>query len=389
VSASIRRLVNSCLSRGFSIHENGSPLNDTLRRKLNYRYMECMKAAVEMAIACGFVAFYVRRVAGVKMPFVPALGTFVWEVVPKQRSDRKRKLREQDHCLVEYKVKVLVADIKDEELHIVNWMTPVYTRPERPGLSRELPTPLKFVVAAHRRLEVAMQAAIDKEVWNCQKHVIISETVDLKDPTPSGIQLLDEMRRYTLTGSHANENNQRLFARDGQRARALDTVVHAKFHFIQSEFQKQEGEKDVPIQTHILPPNMTATEMGALEKSDTLDALRDNFHSSVYTFFNGSSPLTTTGSKYVGTAAQDHVSRAQQVAVMAMCSWLALVCRQFYATCFDIDEDTVRVKLAARSRFEINTTDDVKKLLESQVLTPYDCKQLREWYMSESGYDKI
>lgn len=386
VSASIRRLVNNCLSRGFSIREKGMVISDKLRTGLNHWYMQCLQAAVEMAMTCGFVAFYVRRVNCVPMPFVPPLGTFTWETVPRERNRQKRKFVERDHCLVEYKVKVLVSDLKDEEVHIVNWTTPVYVRDKAWGTVQ---TPLKFVLAAHHRLEVAMQAAIDKEVWNCQKHVIITEQVDLKDPTPSGIQLLDEMRRYTLTGNHSNENQQRLFARDGNKRRALQTVVQGKFHFIESEFRKTESEKDVPIQTHILPQNMQATEMTALDKSDTLEELRQNFHGSVYTFFNGASPLTSSDSKYMGAAAQDHVSRAQQVAVIAMCNWLSVVCQRLYATCFDVDEDTVRVKMAANSRFEINCTDDVKKLVEAQVLTPLDAKQLREWYMSEAGHNSI
>lgn len=379
VSASIRRLMNNSLSRGFSIRENGHELNPNLRSFIRNRFMECLKEAVEMAMTCGFVAYYTRRVDGIYMPFVPALGTFTWSVIPSDSAVRKRKRYTAEHNLIEYKVKMIVPGVRAEELHIVNWMAPVHS-------DTELPSPLDFILEAHRRLEMATQASIDREMWNGQKHVMITENIDLKDPTPSGIQLLDEMRRYSLTGNHGQEHQQRLMAMD--RNKIFNTVVDAKFHFIRSEFKKVESEHDIPVQTHVLPPNMQVAEMSGLDKSDTLQTLRENFHDSVYTLFNGSSPLTSS-SKYVGTAAQDHVSRAQQVAVTAMCNWLQMVCAKMYSTCFEVEEKTVNVKMAAKSRFEIQNTEDVKKLKECGVLTDHDCRELRQWYMSEAGRDML
>ena len=387
VSASIRRLSNNCISRGFCIRENGSSINVLLDKKIHAAYLQCMRSAVEMAIACGFVVFYRRKIDNIWMPCVPELGTFTWSVEVRDGSSHKRK-REYNNGLLVYRIKMLVGNLKPSDLHVVNWMSPMYVAQMYRSVSDTLDTPLKFVLAAHNRVEIATVAAMEREVWNGQKHVIVTEQLDLKDPTPSGIQLLDEMRRYSLTGNHAQEHNQRMLSFNMKKQTTLNTVVDAKFHFINSEFNKTLRDTDIPIQTHILPPNVQATEMQALEKSDTLETLKDSFHNAVYTFFNGSSPLTGGSSKYIGSAAQDHVSRSQQVSVISMCNWLQHACAQMYAVCFDIDKENVEVRMAARSRFEITNVDDVKKLVEANILTPKDCLKLREWYMNESEYNE-
>lgn len=146
VSTAICRLVNSCLFRGFSISEKGLVISNKLRTKLNHWYMQCLQVAVEMAITYGFMVFCVRRVNIVLMPFVPSIGTFTWETVPRECNRQKRKYFKHNHCLVKYKVKVLVSDLKGEEVHIVNWTVPFYTK-DRTFCTVQ--TPMKFVLAAH------------------------------------------------------------------------------------------------------------------------------------------------------------------------------------------------------------------------------------------------
>jgi hypothetical protein len=77
----------------------------------------------------------------------------------------------------------------------------------------------------------AVEASIRGNLWNSSKHLVFSERIELKDQTISGLQLLDEQRRYHLTGSHQNMFNQnflRLQDRDGYWKKSVQDGIH--FH---------------------------------------------------------------------------------------------------------------------------------------------------------------
>lgn len=381
VSAAIRRLTNNCLSRGFSIKERDKSLDAGLLKNIHDIYMECLRASVEMAITCGFVAFYVRRVGGIPVPFVPPPGTFTWCVlVADQHNNGKRK---RNHAILEFSINMTCGHIKSEEMHIVNWRTPSLITKED-----QLISPLENVLSTYNNFTHVLKMSQKKETWNSEKHVVVTEQLDIKDPTPSGIQLLDDTRRYSLSGQRGqNGHGSRLYTRVNNQNIDFSSVVDAKFHWIKSQFPCDDNGT---THTHIMPPNTEVTELTALQNSEMLYMLQEMFHTAVYTFFNGSSPLTTnTGGKYMGSATQDHVSRAQQVAVISMCNWLQRVCTIMYSTSFKVPENSVTVTIAARSRFEINGTDDVKTLVDAQVLTALDTLKLRALYMGEDGLDPI
>ena len=381
VSGGIRRLMNSCLARGLRIEEQGNVINANLMDKISAQYMSCLRSAIEMNMVCGFSAFYIRRVAGIPMPFVPELGTYTWSVttMDKKHASKRRRL---DHAhILCYTINMLAGNVKADELFIVNWVHPI-----RKIRHERVSSPLAHVLKAYEHLQVTMSAKIARDTWNAHKHVVLTEILDLKDPTPSGIQLLDDLRRYQLTGAHKQSSaSSRMYTTVDQRPVKITTVVDAKLHWMQRQFDDRGDESVV---THMLPPNMQAMELNALADGETIAEIQEKFNGVVHTFFNGSTPITS-GAKYVGAAAQDHVSRSQQVTVMAMCAWLQTFAEHMYCSCFKVDSSTVQCLLPARSRFEISSTDDVKTLVDAQVLTESDRQLIRKLYLGEGSDDPV
>lgn len=368
LSSCVQRLGNNCLTNTIELYENSKPLTPDLGRLLSKHYSHLLRQAIEVALVTGFVPFYIRRRQGIPLVFIPELGTFVWTTVVQDKASSR-----VPSGILKYNVRMLMGSVKDEDIHVVNWQVPLNA-----GTQVSLHSPLWYVFSMHRAFDMALKMALEKERWNTHKHLVVSEKLDLKDPTPSGIQLLDDMRRYSLTGQHNMMRDAVSDYYSRRDNRKLHSVVDANHQWIYSEFTKDDSSAQaVP---HIMPPNSSTEELSLLQSTDVLPQMREQYHSAVHTFFNGLN-MPSSDAKYVGAAGSEQASRAQHVSVLAMCRFLQSLVEHMHATSFGVDECTVTCVLQPRSRFELSGSDDMKNLLECGVFTNLDKPRLRKLYM--------
>jgi hypothetical protein len=372
VTACVRRMGDNCLTNDVALTEGGAELASPLRRVIQDHYAVILRQAVEVALLTGFVPFYLRRQEGVVLPWIPELGSFVWTV--EQINKRGR----DDVGLLRYRVRMLAGDVKDEDMFIVNWHSPQINP------SIRLYSPIRYLYEAHVEFRKAQVIALEKERWNTHKHIVVSEKLDLKDPTPSGIQLLDDMRKYSLTGQH-NMMRDAMSSYYSRRDKApLQSVVDANHLWVNEEFSKDPSSAQaVP---HIMPPNSLTEELTALGSTDVLPQLREQYHNAVHVFFNGLN-MPVSGAKYVGAGGSEIASRAQHVSVLGMCKFLQGVAETMYAQSFGVPRSVVRCTLTPRSRLEITGADDIKVLVECGVLTPADKARIRKMYIGGASMD--
>lgn len=369
MASCIERLCNNCLTNTIEILENGKELEEKLHIVVVRHYTRTLRQAIEVALMTGFVPFYIRRHEGIPLPFIPELGTFVWQTEVNDKPSWKYSHHEPG--ILRYRVDMLMGKIKSEEVHIVNWHMPQ----QSPGLG--VYSPLQYVLRMHQYFRQATDIAIQKEQWNTRKHLVVSEKLDLKDPTPSGIQLLDDMRKYSLTGQHNMMRDAASHYYSRRHNKRLDSVVDANHQWVHAEFQDESSAQAIP---HIMPPNSQTDELSVLQSSDVLPQMRDQYQNSVHIFFNGLS-MPNTSAKYVGAAGSEQASRSQNVTVLAMCRFLQHVAETMYAKSFGVETHTVQCHVIPRSRFELVGTDDVKNLLECGVLKEFDKSNLRKLYV--------
>ena len=385
IAACVQRLMNNCLSREIQLTENNSQLKAPLHSLLVRHYSQVLRQAIEVALLTGFVPFFIRRQDGVPLPFIPEIGTFLWTVEPisdrvgrsgggaaaTQHSGAKRR-RNESTCLLRYRVQMLVGDVKDEQVLVVAWQPPYKN-------SRQvLPSPLQYLFDQHTMLTAGLHIVMEKERWNTHKHLVVSEKLDLKDPTPSGMQLLDDMRRYSLTGQHNMMQGAMSHYYSRRDKTRLESVVDANHAWVLSEFSKDDSSAQAL--PHIMPPNSETSELTPLLSNDVLPQLRQQYHESVHVFFNGLN-MPHAGAKYVGSSGSEQASRAQHVTVLGMCDFLQRVAANMYSESFDVPVGDVTCKITARSRLEINSTADIKALVECGVITDNDKARLREMYL--------
>ena len=355
----INKISNSCLHGSFTIKERGQEIAPKLRETIMPRYEVFLRDCIRMIYMCGFAAFYVRRVKKVPMPFCPAIGTFTWNTTTSTKRGGGN---------AEYTVTVTQGNVKTNELFILPFYSPI--------MSRNMKTPMlsllrQFIVL--REVSEGMYAACK---FNREKHVVITEDINVSDQTTSGLQLLDDVRRYTLTGQHSlmGDRLQKLKSRDNK---TLNNTNDAKFHWINAQFQREDG---VNVTTHVLPPNMKFEELGSISNSTDYEICTTHYKEAVYTFFG----VQNAGNLSIATKnASDFVSMETHMQTQNLINFLQHVAEKAYSRSFDVDIHDVDIEMHGVPRAAINSTDDIKQLADAEVLNGPDKKKLRKMYSAD------
>jgi hypothetical protein len=209
----------------------------------------------------------------------------------------------------------------------------------------------------------------DVAVQNSQRHMYFSEKLNMGElGAPSGIHLLDEFRRYSITGKHSDI---RMRANTGNN---LHTVNDAHIHWIQDVFH------DV-AETHVLPPNVEAHEMQKMEVDEFLLAQDSNFMHAVHVFFDLPYSVSVHSVQDRTKAAEHILSEEQYTNVRALCDFLQTVAEKTYKEVYKTVDVTVAI--SARPRLSVNGTDDVKTLFECGALTARDIASIRQQFLHQ------
>ena len=409
VRGALNRFQNSCVNSGMQWEENGKPLVAPLSQHMRQHFDAFMRNAIELCMYAGFVPFFINRIDNVPTPLALPIGSFTWHTEFSD-AERQRKQRsnipanappdpganpsEPKHAataddtpdnqlvfqpnLIIYRVRPRGGSGIDPKSIFVYPYVPAAAVPDGDALAR-LHSPLAGLLRVYITREQIRQQILEATHWNCQKHICVSENVDLKDQTTTGIQLLDELRRYKLTGAHSQLN-------DGVRMRSkrsqadLGTVNDGQFAWIHSEFN---DESTPGARVHILPPNHELHELQPVPHSEATQYIDDAFARAVAAFFDVPVPDGQTQRSSNTNAAVEQTSKNQYEVILNMTRFLSTLGQEAYARCFNSKRGSIRLTINPAPRVDVSSAGDVKDLFEAGVFREFDKPKLRKRYHME------
>ena len=412
------RFQNCCVNVTMNWKEGGKDLVAPLSRHMRRHFYNFLRQAVESCLYAGFVPFYITKIDNIPTPVCMPIGSYSWctevrsskrkrgevegnrgnsgnqgqQIAATENDGTRSEGYKPDHQL-KYQSGILIyrvqpingSDIEANSIYVYPYVSPVkYYSPSHSWL--QLQSPMAGLLRLFRIREETRNQVLMAADWNSKKHICMSENVDLKDQTTTGIQLLDELRRYKLTGSHAN-------LRDSLRMKnknnvEVNNVNEGQFQWIRSEFN---DEVTPGASAHILPPNHDLHELAVIPHCESIQYAEDAFARGVSAFFDtplnngqvsggGSNNKSSSGGGGgKGDASEDQMSRAQYEVVLSMTEFLSQLGEEVYAKCFDIEAKSVALKLTPTPRMDLNT-GDIKDLFEAGVLKEYDKIKVRKRY---------
>ena len=117
------------------------------------------------------------------LPFCPAISTFLWSTRISEKSSGPN---------AHYYINITKGNVKRKDIHIMPYYSPI--------VSEHIKTPMQAILLQYMALQEMHETIRTSNKWNKEKHVVVTETMDVKDQTTSGLQLLDDVCRYTLSG---------------------------------------------------------------------------------------------------------------------------------------------------------------------------------------------
>jgi hypothetical protein len=319
-------------------------LAEELDAFLGAHFARFLAGALEMMYACGFVVFVVRRreLRGkvVPVPVLLPLGAFTWRVQAAGRgasgapagAGGGRKRRGGEEGLFYYEVTPTHPGVRAEEL----W---VYSAADAAPAAEAMPSPLDGLLAEWGHVQAFDALARRTDEWNATKHVTTSEKVDApRDQTTDGISLLDDFRRYIMSGQHTGISSNYMMMSGPEGAAARDDPSNAANSWIEDfSFGAAKG---VATCVHLMPPNTTVGELGALELKHDREQVHARFEKRVLAFFE-LTEIAGLGGQHTAALACENELRGMR-RVSALC---ATMLEHVYAATFEVEAADVRVAL--------------------------------------------
>lgn len=371
VRSCIQRIVSEVLPPSVEVLEEGKPLTPDLQRVVGPWLSDFLSHSIEMAFMCGFVVFVRRRYEGANVPVLLPLGSFTWGVEMVTQKTKKRK--RDEGALYRYSVRPMHAEVSEDDLFVFNFY--------QPALYGEycLPSPLDRLCDLRAVIDITEQKLARVIEWNSTKHITTTERVDVpKDATTEGISLLDDFRRYLVSGQHLGLSKS-LMTLNGPHAAFVQNPSALSSHLIRKQFDAPSEGAPVKTDVHVLPPNTDVAELASLDLKTSMLELQDLMNRQVAEFFH-MSMLADINRNEPGAAMQ----RNELKHMRQMTHFCTALGRFAYACVFDVPETNVEVQLQEPSGMHIQSADDVKKLHESNTLLPSDRLKLRKKFMQNT-----
>lgn len=340
VRACMQTVINACLHEDYTITEQDRPVKDQLLQQVRRQYSSFFRSAVQSILAVGFVPFIIHRRKGIAIPRCLPLGAFEWTVESRPTG---RDYRSADVAgLTWYRVTSRVEGVSNDSIYVFPFEDPVlYAQPR-------LDTPMAGLLERFREMRDTVARSQQRHEWNASKHIAVTEKVDPKDQTTSGLQLLDEQRRYFLTGHHNQLRHDHLLRLRNQDGQFQRTVTEGIFSHVRSEFSEYDecmvGSKRACC--HIMPPNVEVQELSPMEENIDEEGMYVRFARDVCTFFNvqGAVPGITGGDKTKATvsAAVQSMDESEHRQYSVICAFLERLGAYAYAKAFGVDIDAVQ-----------------------------------------------
>ena len=340
VRACISRMLSSVVPKLVSIKERTSestgfkPLASGLDAFLGKHLAKFLTSALEMTYMCGFVVFVIKREMlhdkEVMIPVILPMGTFTWTVKPILRNTRKRRLKQDS--LYYYDITPYHPDVKLEDLHVYSHTDPVPT-------SEILPSPMDGILDECMHLDNFEGLARRIDEWNSTKHITTSEKVDApRDQTTDGISLLDDFRRYIMSGQHTGISSNYMMMSGPEGAVGREDPSNTAHSWIQDfSFAGNKGNSTC---VHQMPPNISVNELGPLELRYDRQQVYARFERNVMAFFE-MSPFSDVG----GHSTAAIVCEIEVKGMRRMSAYCSSMLEFVYAATFNVDPTDVLVSL--------------------------------------------
>jgi hypothetical protein len=275
VRSCIQRISSEVVPQSVEVLEQDKPLQQELQRVIGPCLAEFLSHSIDMAFMCGFVVFVRRRHEGASVPVLLPLGSFTWGV--EMVTERTKKRKRDTGCLYRYSVRPQHPEVTEDELFVFNFY--------QPALYGEacLPSPLDRLCALRSVLDVSEQKLTHVLEWNSRKHLTTTERLGLpKDATTEGISLLDDFRRYLVSGQHLGLSKN-FMTMNGARSSFVQNSSLLSSHLIRQQF-KDPTTADI-ADVHVLPPNTDVVELAPLDLKTNMLELQDVMNKQVAEFF--------------------------------------------------------------------------------------------------------
>lgn len=342
VRAAMQCVVNSCLHEKIIIREQGKPIKAQLLAQLQLQYKVFFRNAVTCAISVGFVPFVLRRRKDMLVPMCLPLGSFEWTVLNK-KPDSTYPSRDIAG-LTWYNVQSRLETVQNKDIYVFPFEDPVLYRD-----NGALSTPMSGLLQRFREMREAVQRSLQRNEWNMSKHVVVTEQVDVKDQTTSGIQLLDEQRRYYLTGHHNQMRHDHLLRLRNQDGHYQRTVTEGIFAHVRSEFEDSDermpGSGSKRACCHIMPPNVQVQELQPIDENIDEEGMYMRFARDVVTFFQVHSGIPTGSTNSTSTSKNMNMMQglieSEHRQYVVLCEFLQRLGQYAYSKTFNIDDAAV------------------------------------------------
>ena len=357
---------NDCLTNDIVFTEGGQSVSDKFHRHLQLQYKTFARECIEYLYTCQFIPWYIERVRGEAVPRTLPLGSFTWQAQFKQEWE----LREGTWP-IKYVLRGLDMDIEKLGVHIFYAVHPLY---------RAMASPLDTLHEYYRQTALARGEIAACVKSSLRSLVLVSETVDTKEQTQQGIELLDAARRYNIGGDTGNQYQQRQVLTALDTGAVLNNVNEAQMVWL----SKVEATHD-NLGVSLMPPNSQVTQVSnANPTSDVMTQLQMHYRASVHTHFNvrQDAERASAGrdSQASGGALEQHNT------VLHVARVLESFLPQVYAAAFKTAA-TVECTLRLVNKLEVNNVADVKVLCECGILGPLEVREMLAVTLTKSKPD--
>jgi hypothetical protein len=367
VRSCIQRVFNEVVPSSVLVQEHGKDLTLELQNFLGPVLSAFLEGALEMAYMCGFVVFVCRKYKDIPVPLLLPLGSFTWSVQVTTQKSKKRK--REGTSLYRYDVRPIHPEVTVDELCVFNFCDPVVD-------GEFLPSPLDQLVRTHAVIQDLQANLLDVIQWNSVKHIATSERVDHpKDQTTEGISLLDEFRRYLITGSHTGVNRFYMTVNGALEQQCTDPTELTS-RLIHDSFGMHKNMKGEKASVHVLPPNTEVSELVPVDPKLNMLEIQEVFQRQVIQFFHMTAQPDINNRTKRARMEMSDIKYTKH-----MCRFGTAVVRFAYACLFDIDENYIFVQLENPGLLALETLEDVKDLAEMQILLPSDKLKIRKLVM--------
>ena len=351
VTFCIKQISNDCLTHPLKISERGHSLQPRLQKMVQNHFVDFADSSLYMMYMCGFVAYYIKKVDGVPMPHLLPLGSFTWHM---------RRIDNAPHMVWPYELKLDGIDVNFDsaKIHIF----PFYDSPA-------VYSPLDGVFELYSLYKQCRSSMVDNT--ECQRiaNVVVTETVDLKDQTISGLQLLDETRRYAMSGMHPLAQTD---VEIPSEAHPEFNVTGMKDMWIQ---RINDGHPNVNFST--LPPNSLVTQLNMPTIDvNIIQEFFNQYLEGVLSFFNIQHRMSTGQFRVTSTQPNSNMKN-QYNNILAVCRQLENLLAEVYSVCFQLDPNDVTFKLTPEKKLEVTSVADIKILAEHNI---FSVAQLRTMF---------